>query len=106
MKFKCIVIRTDEYLVEIDEKLYDEKKMEEFRNQFYQFTDLKDHARHISQLRARFHFQRFFEGYGVIKINGEIPDHREGAFVEPAINLIPIEEDCVEYIYCEEVKDA
>jgi len=104
-KFRVIVTRTDEYVIEIDETQYDEKKMQEFRDQFYGFTDLEEHAKHIAQLRARFHSESFFEGYGVIKMNGEFPFHREGALLEPAINLIPIDEGNVEDIYCVEVKE-
>ena len=71
-KFKVKVIREDEYEVEFDEKEFDNEFMEHFKNYFYDFDTLKEHAEHIAQFRARFG-ERFIEGYGLPKVNGERP---------------------------------
>lgn len=56
--------------VELDETKFDEAFMEEFRDSFYPFMTLADHAEHIAQLQARgiydldFIPTQFIEGYG------------------------------------------
>lgn len=56
--------------VELDEAKFDDAFMEEFRESFYQFSTLADHAEHIAQLQARgiydldFIETQFVEGYG------------------------------------------
>lgn len=58
--------------VTLDEARFDETFMEEFRDSFYPFFDLADHAKHIGQLQARgiVDLERpgprdFVEGYGL-----------------------------------------
>lgn len=55
--------------VDLDESKFDEAFLEEFRESFYQFDTLADHAEHIAQLEARgltsLEFSpTFIEGYG------------------------------------------
>lgn len=55
--------------VQLDEQNFDEAFMEEFRDGFYPFMTLADHAEHIAQLQARgltnLEFNPdFIEGYG------------------------------------------
>lgn len=54
--------------VELDEAKFDEAFMEEFRDSFYPFMTLVDHAEHIAQLEARgivdLITPEFIEGYG------------------------------------------
>lgn len=55
--------------VELDEEKFDDAFMEEFRDGFYPFTTLADHAEHIAQLEARGlvsleYIDQFVEGYG------------------------------------------
>jgi len=61
--------------VTLDESKFDESFMSEFRDSFYPFFDLVDHAKHLAQLQARgvenmqYHkpqFAPFVEGYGPI----------------------------------------
>jgi len=73
-KFRVEV--TQEIEVELDAEKFDEAFMEEFREGFYPFTDLIDHAEHIGQLAARGFIEggrilsEFIEGYGQSKDMG------------------------------------
>lgn len=74
MKFTVIV--EQEVEVELDEAKFDEAFMREFREGFYPFFELNDHAEHIAQLQARgiidagCHSGEFIEGYGPSKEMG------------------------------------
>ena len=64
--------------VELDPAKFDEAFMEEFRESFFPFYDIEDHAKHIAQLQARggvdldgfFSDRTFVEGYGLAKEMG------------------------------------
>ncbi len=60
---------TQHVRVTLDETKFDEVFMQEFRDGFYPFDTLEDHASHIAQLHARgivgmFPKNEFIEGYG------------------------------------------
>lgn len=65
-KFKVQVTQVIE--VELDETKFDEQFGKEFRESFYPFYDLEDHAQHLGQLYARGLVDGFgddfIEGYG------------------------------------------
>lgn len=66
-KFLVDVTQTVE--VELDEAKFDEAFMAEFRQSFYRFDELHEHAEHIGQLVARGlhdieYSPEFIEGYG------------------------------------------
>lgn len=71
-KFRVTVTREDEYEIEFDEEVYNKEFIEDFKEYFYDFDSLKEHAEHIAQHRARFQ-QEFIEGYGIPLINGKEP---------------------------------
>lgn len=55
--------------VELDETKFDADFMQEFRDGFYDFDTIEEHAEHIAQLHARGLFDggsydEFIEGYG------------------------------------------
>lgn len=96
-KFKCVVTRVDEYEIEFDEDIINEEWMSDFRDFMYPFTELKEHAEHLAQYKARID-NGFIEGYGVVKINGRIPfpyntEGHEGTCKEEGINIRVISED-------------
>lgn len=73
---KVEVVRTDEYIIEIDDEIINEEWLAEFRKHFYDFKNLKDVAKHLAQYQARFggeNGHRFIEGFGSILRNGEMP---------------------------------
>lgn len=57
---------TSYWVIELDESKFTEDFMAEFRESFYPFYDLADHAEHITQLYARgvIEGDEFIEGYG------------------------------------------
>lgn len=104
-KFKVTVERTDEYIIEIDETVMTEGWMEDFRNSFYSFDTLEEHAEHIAQLRARFHHTSFYggfmEGYGDIALEGEVKHGSTAPF--PAVNIVKADEDNIIDIDVDEI---
>ncbi|MBX0320277.1 hypothetical protein [Shouchella clausii] len=68
-KFRCTVTRTDEYEIELDENVMNEEWMKEFREVYYDFHYLEEHAEHIAQHRARFGM-RYFSDYGDPLVDG------------------------------------
>lgn len=91
-KFYCTVIRTDEYVIELDENVMNEEWMEEFREVYYNFHKLEQHAEHIAQHRARFGTS-FIEGYGEPLVNGNrYWNTKEGEEVKH-INIKVLSED-------------
>ena len=64
--------------VELDPAKFDDAFMEEFRESFFPFYDLEDHAEHIAQLQARgvidlegyISPNTFVEGYGPVQDMG------------------------------------
>lgn len=109
-KFKVTVIREDQYEIEFDETVFDEEFIQHFKKYFYDFDNLKDHAEHIAQFRARFG-ERFIDGYGLPLVNGKIPstahmNEDELKYVNHGLNINIISEDdldCLE-IEAEEVE--
>lgn len=91
-KFKVRVTREDEYEIEIDEKVHDEQWMDDFRNVFYDYYSLEDHAEHLGQHRARFK-DPFIEGYGYVLVDGKNPTWRKDIEPTKSINIKVISED-------------
>ena len=93
-KFKCTVTREDEYIIEIDENVFDEERMAHFKRYFYDFDTLEEHAEHIAQFRARFGEHDFIEGYGIPLVNGKNPrwDNDESS-LQKGINIVVVKED-------------
>jgi len=92
-KFKCIVTREDEYIIEFDENEINEEWMTDFKKHFYNFDSLEEHAEHIAQFRSRFPDDSFIEGYGIPTVNGRRPVFADKDSVIKAINIKIISED-------------
>lgn len=93
-RFKCTVTREDEYIIEIDENVFDEERLEHFREYFYDFDSLEEHAEHIAQFRARFGDHDFIEGYGIPLVNGKNPRYdNDESSLEKGINIVVVSED-------------
>jgi hypothetical protein len=73
-EFEVEVVQTTTVKVVLDTNEFDEKFMQDFRTDFYQFHSLEKHAEHLAQLAARglIGYDNFVEGYG--HINGEKGD--------------------------------
>lgn len=91
-RFKCTVERTDKYIIEFDEKQLNEEWINQFKESFYDFDTLEEHAEHIAQHRARFGVD-FIEGYGSPLVNGKSPYYDDKKEVERAINIKIVSEN-------------
>lgn len=63
--------------VGLDETKFTPEFMEDFRNHFYDFNTIEDHAKHLAQMYARgliTEYSEFIEGYGPPKELGIIFD--------------------------------
>lgn len=91
-KFDCVVERVDKYTVEMNEEVFNESWMADFRGFYYDFETLEEHAEHIAQFRARFG-SRHIEGYGVPLENGKAPYWAKEDEINKDINIIITSED-------------
>jgi hypothetical protein len=95
-EFEVEVTVKSKFKIQIDENVYDEKKMEEWRKFFFDIHDLDEHAAHIAQHKAR-HKDRFIEGYGVPLVDGKVPPFTQPEeLVNRDINIVVEYEDEVE----------
>lgn len=76
-KYNVTVTRTDEYIVEIDETIYNEEWMKDFERYFHPLDgDMKEIAIDLATHQARFGSDvsgGFIEGYGYISRDGKLP---------------------------------
>jgi hypothetical protein len=91
-KFEVEVVRTDRYVVEIDENIINEDWMKQYRDDFCSIYDLRGHAENIALSRSR-HMDSFIEGYGVPLIDGQIPYGVDDEDVQHGINIKIVDED-------------
>lgn len=64
---------TTQITVTVDESMFDEDFMREYKEAFYPFHSLEDHLEHLAQLKARGHLgyiDPFIEGYGLAATMG------------------------------------
>jgi len=73
-KFKVEVTRTDEYIIEIDDQVYDDTWAEEFGDVFHSIDGIEDIAKDLAYHQIRLGSDyRFIEGYGDVNRNGKLP---------------------------------
>lgn len=100
-KFKVIATRTDEYIVEIDETLYNEEWRESFSNHFWDLDSTEDVAADLALAQIK-RGDSHKEGYGYVKKNGKLPFPIHDKEPSEGLNIQVISED---YDYDTEVKD-
>lgn len=66
-KFKVTVTRVDEYEIEIDENVWDEKALEDWSSVFHPVSDAEDVAKNFAVAWMRNEDKYFIEGYGYVK---------------------------------------
>ncbi|MET3508273.1 hypothetical protein [Halalkalibacter oceani] len=102
-KFKCVIKKRYEYEIELDENQMNKEWMEGWKNVFYDFDSLEEHAEHIAQVRAN-KGTGFIEGYGNVLENGKRPLFlRENEKINESVNINVIEDNELSYINVEEV---
>jgi hypothetical protein len=94
-KFKCHVTKTVECdcIIEIDENQINEEWMKDFRKSFYGFTELKQHAEHLSSYVTDEMEYNFMEGYGYVLVDGINPFADKSSAFEKGINITNINRD-------------
>lgn len=73
LRVKFTVEVTQTVTVELDESKFDDAFMYKFRENFYRFHNIEEHAEHIAQLGARGLigcYKPFIEGYGLAEDMG------------------------------------
>lgn len=67
IKYNVQAIRTDEYIVEIDETVWTPEALESWSSVFTDIENTEELAEHITFLLMRFGYERFIEGFGYIQ---------------------------------------
>lgn len=107
-KFEVTAVRTDTYVIEIEDSVFDEEWKKDFERYFHPIGDVEDIARDLAFHQLRFGGEgtyRFVEGYGPVTRNGQLPfsttDFFEGKLLPadkrdqpaPGVNIIIKSED-------------
>lgn len=66
-KFKVTVTRVDEYEIEVDEKVWDEKALNDWSSVFYDVDSVEDVAKNFAVAWMRNENNYFIEGYGYVR---------------------------------------
>lgn len=86
-KFKCEVERTDEFTIEFDESVMNDEWLKDFKDTFFDFDTLEEHAEYISEYLSEYR-NEFIEGYGIPLENGKEPYWAEKKYINHAINIV------------------
>ncbi|KAA9007300.1 hypothetical protein F4V43_02095 [Paenibacillus spiritus] len=94
-KFKCEVVTTNTYIVEIDENIINEEWMENFSEYFFDCKTVEAHAENLAIQRSRLvsRDDTFIEGYGKVRVKVDGFDTKDYEKVEDGITIKVIEED-------------
>lgn len=70
-KYNVEAIRTDQYIVEIDETVWTDEALESWSSVFFDIENTQELAEHISFSLMRFGYERFIEGFGYLQTQNE-----------------------------------
>lgn len=70
-KYNINAIRTDEYIIEVDENVWNQEALDIWNSVFGGCDTLQELAEHISFLILRFGYERFLEGFGYLYVQSE-----------------------------------
>lgn len=90
MKFKVEVTRQDSVNIEFNERYFNEKWFEDFREYFYDYFTLEELAEYISYNIVE-NNARFIEGIGIPLFDGKIPylqDENDKQYLNEHVNVI------------------
>ncbi|MBD8349378.1 hypothetical protein [Dysgonomonas sp. HGC4] len=74
-KYSIDAVRTDNYIVEIDESVWTQAALEGWGSVFFDMDDTKELAEHIAYLVMREGYQKFLEGFGYLYTQDEDGRH-------------------------------
>jgi hypothetical protein len=80
----------------MDEQVHNEEWMEKYREDFYDFFTLRQHASHIAEQFVVHGQGQVIEAYGVPHVNGKEPAYmseRDRKWLVPSINITVIDEE-------------
>lgn len=69
-KYNVKPIRTDEYIIEIDEKVWNEEALKDWGSAFFQ-VNLQELVEHLTSLLMRYGYERFLEGFGYVYVQNQ-----------------------------------
>ena len=106
-KFRVELTRTDEFEIEIDEEIFNEKELKNWSDVFHTVDNLQEFVVYLVELMARFGLENFHEGFGKLhRVNsaGKSLDYLdEGEYIKGILVKIISEDsqcetDCTEIV--------
>ncbi|ASA22678.1 hypothetical protein [Paenibacillus donghaensis] len=93
--FKCEVVTTNTYIVEIDEDIINEEWMDNFSDCFFDCKTIEGHAENLAIQRAGLVSRNdtFIEGYGKVRVKSRGFDSKEWEKVTNGITIKVVNED-------------
>lgn len=67
-EFKIEVIKTDEFLVQVDPEIWNEEARENWSKSFWDLENNEDVAKSLAEAVSRKGLDEFYEGFGYVKI--------------------------------------
>ncbi len=105
-RFKCVVTKTYEYEIEIDENVHTEEKLKNWSKYFCEVENLAEFAGELALRKTTHDRGKFIEGFGIPYINGEAPyvykDYEDS--LNPTININVIDESDYPEVDVEEIE--
>lgn len=89
-KFKCVVTKTYEYEISMDDKIWSEENINNWASVFYEADNLEDMVRHLARMKVQHEDGEYIEGFGIPYINGDIPylnNAEDFSYISPDINI-------------------
>jgi len=102
-KFKATITQTKEYIISIDDKIYDERFMKTFSDVLHPIEELEDIAKDLAYHQANYGNEGFIEGYGVVSRNTGPVLNLQNYKKAEGLHIDIIEEDDQPYIEIEEL---
>lgn len=65
-KYSIEAVRTDTYIVEIDESIWTPEELEKWGSVFFDMDDTKELAEHVAFVVMRNGYEKFIEGFGYL----------------------------------------
>lgn len=72
-KFRIKVVKEAEYEIEVDDNVWTEKELEDFRKVFYQLHSTQEVAETVAEMYFEQGQGCFLEGFGIPMVNGRDP---------------------------------
>lgn len=92
-KYSIEAVRTDNYIVEIDESIWTPEELKKWGSVFFDMDDTKELSEHVAFLVMREGYEKFIEGFGYLYTQDEDGRHlRQWAMNEKGGGLTEVTE--------------